>query len=243
MAGVTCAVLFTYAETGAPEGIQAAQNPSRPIAVRNDVPRSRNEVLVLRNHELRPGGHEPFFQISRDRLWPFGMRIGVRVVGQWKVVDPAGGATAKYDDVYRLARYASFDHWLDTRESAQTSLGGNGPAAEERGGGIADRASSSQTGSKGAYFLQGRMAPGGPYYMPALEEQYELLPGQHPAATDEVIAVRHNVAQPGPEIVELRYQRIRKGAFERFVQDTQDNIWPWEEKLGARPIGQWKVIT
>ena len=42
--------------------------------------------------------------------------------------------------------------------------------------------------------------------------------------------------------MELRYQRIAKGTFDRFVADTRDAVWPWEEKLGARPIGQWKVI-
>jgi hypothetical protein len=243
---VACVGVLAQAETRRADmngpGGQTAQRGTQRIAVRNDVARPRNEVLVLRNHELRPGGHEPFFQISRDRLWPFGMRVGVRVVGQWKVVDPEGRAAPNYDDVYRLARYANFDHWLDTRDDTQTSTGGNGPAADERINGIADRVGAFQTGSKGAYFLQGRMAPGGPYYMPGLKEQYELVPGERPAATDDVIAVRHDVSQPGQELVEFRYERIRKGTFERFVQQAEDAIWPWEEKLGARPIGQWKVI-
>jgi hypothetical protein len=42
--------------------------------------------------------------------------------------------------------------------------------------------------------------------------------------------------------VELRYQRIAKGRFDELAAQTRDAIWPWEEKLGARPIGQWKVI-
>ncbi len=247
MVGAACVVLLIRVETrpagnsDATSAGQAQQKAARPLPVRNDIPRPRDEILVLRNHQLTPGGHEPFYQFSRDRAWPFGMRIGTRVVGQWKVIDPEGRATAKYDDVYRLTRYASFEHWQTTRESTSTALGGNGPASEARIEGFTDRGAL-ETGSKGAYFVQGRMAPGGPYYMPGLQEQYELLPSQRPTATDEVIAVRHDVAQPGQEIVEFRYQRIRKGSFERFVQETREEIWPWEEKLGARPIGQWKVI-
>jgi hypothetical protein len=240
-----CVVVIAQAETRRVDimesGGQTAQPAAQRVPVRNDVARPRDEILVLRNHELRPGGHEPFYQFSRDRAWPFGMRIGVRVVGQWKVVHPEGTGTPKYDDVYRLARYASFEHWQATRESTSRSIGGNGPGSDERIGGFTDRGTL-QTGSKGAYFLQGRMAPGGPYYMPGLNEQYDFLAGQRPAVTDDVIAVRHDVAQPGQEIVELQYQRIRKGSFERFVQETHDKIWPWQEKLGARPIGQWKVI-
>lgn len=243
---VACVGVIAQAETRRADldesAGQTAQPGTQPIPVRNDVARPRNEVLVLRNHELRPGGHEPFFQMSRERLWPFGMRIGVRIVGQWKVVDPEGRAAPSDDDVYRLARYASFEHWLDTRQATQISIGGNGPAADARAGGTNDRAGAFERGSKGTYFLQGRTAPGGPYYMPGLKEQYELVPGERPAATDEVIAVRLDVSQPGRELVEFRYERIRKGTFERFVQQTEEAVWPWEEKLGVRPIGQWKVI-
>ena len=50
------------------------------------------------------------------------------------------------------------------------------------------------------------------------------------------------MAQPGQEIVELRYQRIRKGSFDAFHEATASAIWPWQQKLGGRPIGQWRVI-
>ena len=87
------------------------------------------------------------------------------------------------------------------------------------------------------------MAPDGPLHMPSLAETYAPDPsGAPPAATDEVIAVRNDVAQPGEEVVEIRYQRIAKGAFDQFVATTTSRIWPWEQKLGARPIGQWKVV-
>jgi hypothetical protein len=99
-----------------------------------------------------------------------------------------------------------------------------------------------QTGSKGAYFLQGENAPTRPLHMPGLAERYEPIDDTAPSPTDEVIAVRTEAARPGRDIVELRYQRIAKGAFSRFVAETREAVWPWEEKLGARPIGQWKVI-
>jgi hypothetical protein len=194
--------------------------------VRNDVPRPGREVLVLRNHELRPGGHEPFYQLSRDLYWPFFERLGARVVGQWKVIGGSPGART-IDDVYRLVRYASIEHWQATRQGQQ-GLG-------DRGG--------LQTGSKGAYFLEGMMAPDGPRFMPGLAETYERVDAsQRPAATEEKIPVRVGAAVPGREVVELRYQRIRKGGFDRFAADTLARIWPWEEKLGARAIGQWKVV-
>jgi hypothetical protein len=40
----------------------------------------------------------------------------------------------------------------------------------------------------------------------------------------------------------VRYQRIRKGSYDQFVEATRTAVWPWEEKLGARPLGQWLVV-
>jgi hypothetical protein len=75
--------------------------------------------------------------------------------------------------------------------------------------------------------------------MPGLEEQYERVEiGQRPNAADSTIPVRVGVAQPGDEVVEIRYQRIQKGGYLRFVTLTEENIWPWEEKLGARPTSR-----
>src|SRR4051812_35688296 len=85
-------------------GTQTA--PPRPV--RNDVPKAGREILVLRNHELKPGAHEQFYEFSRDSYWPFFERLGARVVGQWKVIAGDGAATTG-DDVYRLVRYASFE--------------------------------------------------------------------------------------------------------------------------------------
>ena len=75
-------------------------------------------------------------------------------------------------------------------------------------------------------------------------EQYELVEsGGVPDAGDDVIAVRNEVAaRTGSELVALTYQRIRKGTFPRLLDATQRAVWPFEEKLGARPTGRWKVF-
>ena len=224
---------------GGPQAPAPRQTPPRPV--RNDTPHPGRELAVLRNHQLRKGGHQPFFEFSRDGLWPYFDRIGARVVGQWKVIEPAS-TSADREDVYRMTRYASFEHWLGTRSGNGNPIGGDGPAWQKGQAGITDRRAL-ETGSAGAYFLEGAMAPDGPYFMPALPERFRLVEsGRRPQSTQPVIAVRAGEAQPAREIVELRYQRIRKGTFDEFTQATTTSVWPWEEKLGARPIGQWRVV-
>jgi len=223
-----------------------------PRPIRNDRVRAARELLVLRHHQLRKGGHEEFYRLSAENVWPFFERNGARIVGQWKIADSQQTMTPGSDDVYRLVRYAGFDHWRATRSAlsngagatgaADVARGGNGPAQERSIGGYTSRGEL-EIGSKGAYFLEGVSAPGGPYFMPGLAEQYDLVQaGQRPPSTDARIPVRLDVAQPGDEIVEVRYQRIRKGSFERFVDATRSSVWPWEEKLGARPMGQWLIV-
>ena len=221
--------------------IQSGQQTPSPTAVRNERPRAGREVLVLRHQQLRKGAHDDYYRASRAGVWPWYEQIGTRVVGQWLVTERDGGAVdAAADDAYRLARYASLEHWRATRDPANVRIGGNGPDHAKSLESGRDRAGV-QTGSKGAYFLQGENAPTRPLYMPALAEQYEAAPGA-PGVADPIVAVRHEAARSGREVVELRYQRITKGAYDRFVADMRDAVWPWEEKLGARPIGQWKVI-
>ncbi|MEK7832256.1 MAG: hypothetical protein AAB401_14270 [Acidobacteriota bacterium] len=55
--------------------------------------------------------------------------------------------------------------------------------------------------------------------------------------------VRNDVAQPGEEIVTLRYFKIKKGTFDRFLKASVEGVWPYFEKLGSRVIGMWQVIT
>jgi hypothetical protein len=217
---------------------QASQQPAAPIAVRNERPQAGTEVLVLRHQQLRKGAHDDYYRSSLAGVWPWYEKIGTRIVGQWMVIDPDEPAA---DHAYRLARYASLEHWRATRDPANARLGGNGgdrekslQAGRDRGG--------VQTGSKGAYFLQGVNAPTRPLFMPGLLEVYERESGGVATPADPVIAMRSDAARAGVDVVELRYQRIAKGRFDDFVAHTRDAIWPWEEKLGARPIGQWKVI-
>jgi hypothetical protein len=56
------------------------------------------------------------------------------------------------------------------------------------------------------------------------------------------IAVRNDVAQPGEEIITLRYFRIKKGSFDQFLKASQEDVWPYFDKIGARVIGMWKVF-
>jgi len=250
MAWITIVVVAVLAQGMYAEREQQAIAP-RPV--RNDRAQPARELLVLRHHQLRKGAHEEFYRLSSQDVWPFFERNGARIVGQWKILEASPTTTAGSDDVYRLVRYAGFDHWRATRSArssgaaavgggADVALGGNGPAQARSIGGYTNRGEL-EVGSKGAYFLEGVTAPGGPFFMPGLNEQYDLVQsGQRPAATDREIPVRVDVAQPGDEIVEVRYQRVRKGSYDRFVDATRTAIWPWEEKLGARPLGQWLIV-
>ena len=162
------------------------------------------------------------------------------MTGQWQVVYPEGNGSREFDEGYRLARYASFEHWRHTRGPLSRALAGNGPNRDLNNQALQMRRLVSR-GSEGGYFLQGLTAHTKPWFMPGLAETYELVPGL-PTADDAVVAVRHDVAQPGPATVLLQYSRIRKGTFEQILDRTVAAVWPFEEKLGARPIGQWRVI-
>lgn len=238
---LAAALTAAFESTSAP-GLTASQrDPTQPVAVRNDTPRTLQEVLVLRHQQLKRGEHDAYYRASREGVWPWFEKIGTRIVGQWLVVGEEGGTTGGTEDAYRLARYASVEHWRATRDVSNARLGGNGPDRQKSADAGRER-TGVQTGSKGAYFLQGEYAHTRPLYMPGLEESYERIAASGASPADAIVAVRNEAAQPGREIVELRYQRIRKGEFERFVRLTRDAVWPYEEKLGARPIGQWKVV-
>ena len=220
----------------------AQQEPrGEPRPVRNDIARPGQEVLMLRHQRLMPGSHNAFYEASRAGVWPWYEKIGTRIVGQWKVVHPDGSAgTDELEEGWRLARYASYEHWVATRQGV--NLGGNGADWEKNREAGRVRAQF-RLGSDGGHFLQGVMHDSAPLYMPGLEETY--LPGEGTVgdpAQGEVVAVRNDVAQPGDEIVTLRYWKIRKGTFDQFLQASVQSVWPWYEKVGARVIGQWKVI-
>jgi hypothetical protein len=54
--------------------------------------------------------------------------------------------------------------------------------------------------------------------------------------------VRNLAAQPGEEIVTIRYWKIKKGTFPQFLEASKRGIWPFFEKIGARIVGMWQVI-
>jgi hypothetical protein len=54
--------------------------------------------------------------------------------------------------------------------------------------------------------------------------------------------VRNDIAQPGEEIITIRYFRIKKGTFDQFLKASQEDVWPYFDKIGARVIGMWKVF-
>jgi len=78
--------------------------------------------------------------------------------------------------------------------------------------------------------------------VPMKAQQAQRFGGGLEEPDQGVVAVRNDVHHPGEEIVTLRYFRIEKGSFDRFVQASREGVWPYFEKLGARVIGMWKVV-
>lgn len=56
------------------------------------------------------------------------------------------------------------------------------------------------------------------------------------------IAVRNQVAQQERPVTTLRHWKITKGGFDRFLKASQEGIWPYFEKIGARVVGMWVVL-
>ena len=65
-------------------------DPPRPV--RNDLPKEGTELLVLRHQKFHKGGHDAYFRLSREGVWPWFEKIGSRIVGQWMVIHPDGSA-------------------------------------------------------------------------------------------------------------------------------------------------------
>ncbi|MBX3706479.1 MAG: hypothetical protein KF911_07560 [Pseudomonadales bacterium] len=66
--------------------------------------------------------------------------------------------------------------------------------------------------------------------------------GQARATEEPPRLARHDVAQPGDPVVTLRYFRIRKGSFPAFLKASEEGVWPFFEKIGARVVGMWREI-
>lgn len=57
------------------------------------------------------------------------------------------------------------------------------------------------------------------------------------------VAVRNAVAQSGEPVTTMRRWKIKKGGFDEFLAASQQGVWPYFEKIGARVVGMWQVMT
>jgi hypothetical protein len=206
------------------------------IARRNHAHQPGEEVLVLRHYQLRKGFHQAFKQASKRGVWLVYEKIGARVIGDFKVAHPEGGEKPDYDENYRLARYASYSHWVETR--TPLTMMGDGPLLDLASTGAARR-NQYVKGSDGAYFMTGRMIDDLPYHLPGIEESFEL---DEEEAQNTDGPVRYDIPVPGESIAELSCWQVDKGAFDEFDTLTRDGMLPVLSKMGARGIGIWKLI-
>ncbi|HYA15969.1 MAG TPA: hypothetical protein VEF06_00815 [Bryobacteraceae bacterium] len=100
-----------------------------PHPVRNDVAQPGQEVVTIRYFRIKKGTFDQFLKASQEGVWPFFNKMGVRMIGMWKVVDLPGAPGPKrenpgYDEVYLATRYASLAHWQATREDAKLAATG-----------------------------------------------------------------------------------------------------------------------
>ena len=163
-------------------------------------------------------------------------KIGVRVVGEFRTIHPEGSEPADYDESYRLAHYASYEHWVDTRRPAD--MIGDGPltnlgrsAGKQRREYVLD--------SDGAYFMTGAMIDSSPYHLPATDEEFE----PNTEAGDALGPVRYGTPIPGDEIATLHYWQITKGSFESFQTLTTHGMLPVMDKMGVRALGLWQATA
>jgi hypothetical protein len=145
-----------------------------PRPVRNDVAQPGGEIVTLRYFRIRKGTFDQFLKASVEGVWPYFEKLGSRVIGMWQVVTPEGvdgapQASVDYDEVYLSTRYAGIEHWKASRDAVLH--GGNGPDWLKCKAALDLR--QSLTISSHVIFLKGTMAPGGPYFMPGLNETWE----------------------------------------------------------------------
>lgn len=63
------------------------------------------------------------------------------------------------------------------------------------------------------------------------------------AEEQRAVAVRNQQAQPGQPVTTMRHWRVRKGSYPQFLQVSQEGVWPYFEKIGARVVGMWQVMS
>ena len=162
-------------------GINQVKDPERPRPVRNDVAQPGEEIVTLRYFKIKKGSFDEFLRVSIEGVWPYFEKLGSRVIGMWRVITPEGigaadapRASNDFDEVYLSTRYASLEHWKASRDGVLH--GGNGPDWLKCKAALDRRAA--LTLETNVRFLKGTMAPGGPYFMPGLDESYEKKPGK-----------------------------------------------------------------
>ncbi len=147
---------------------QIAEWFAEPIAVRNEQPRSGEEVTILRTFKIKKGTFAEFRRRSQQEIWPYFEKIGARIIGMWRVEHAAieAAKAPDYDEAVLLTRYASLEHWRASRSGVH--LGGNGPDAEALA--AAHRYRQSVTIETTFRVLRGSPATNGPYFMPAVAD-------------------------------------------------------------------------
>lgn len=220
---------------------------AQAVPVRNDVPRvGQQEVIMMRHAYLEEGQYDYWKQESVNGVWPWFGRLGARIIGDFEVIYPTGDDESPgQDEALRFARYASYEHWQATRRVTTNNptggvivLAGSGGLSAGNDAGLSNRGTVAQ-GSKEAVFLQGYMAETRPIFMPGTGETFETITGNSTPNTPRPVALM--AAQANDEILVLRYRRIKKGAFQELYELGRDGTWPYLEKIGVRPVGQWKI--
>ncbi len=204
-------------------------------ARRNGTHKPGQEVLVLRHQKLKKGYHASFLEASKRGVWLAYEKIGTRVVFDFKVVYPEGGGSPDYDENYRLARYASYEHWEETRRPLE--MMGDGPLMDLLYIGITRRRQYIRS-TDGAYIMTGRMIEDKPYHLPGLAENFEIAED----GSGDVSPVRYDIPVPGDEISVLYCWKINKGTFEEFDSLTRVSMLPAMNKMGVRGVGIWQLI-
>jgi hypothetical protein len=151
---------------------ESAENGT--IAVRSDRSEPREQILVLEYRKVQKGSFEELYALTNELYWPYLEKIGVRPVGQWQVAylpNSPAVESADFDEVYTLARYASYEHYVAVRDDA-VGMGGNGPdyvAMEKAAYQIAYF-----TQEHSREFLRGDLWGNQPHYTPAMDENYRV---------------------------------------------------------------------
>lgn len=156
-------------------GSTTTASPDAPIPVRLDRAQPGDEILTLEYLKISKGAFEEYSAITRNRIWPYLEKVGGRAVGQWRVAylpNSQGVEDEEYDEVYNLTRYASYDHYLATRDNT-VSMGGNGPDYQD----VIDAAAQleAMTLDRSTEFLRGSPFGSPPQYAPGMNETYRLV--------------------------------------------------------------------